>query len=96
MNIETVISNLENTISGKDKLLTRLDNTKFEHGAVFAEAMNLSTIQFLRINIEELNRILDDLKLCSLSHTGDSWNTDVDRQGGSFTMDELHQSRNWK
>lgn len=54
--LQTVIANLENTIAGKRALL---DNMQYYSGN--ASSIDV-TSEFLRINITELNRILDDLK----------------------------------
>jgi hypothetical protein len=65
MNLQTVITNLRNTIAGKEKYLAEckcaLDNgiTKTEvHISLF------TTHEFLRVNIAELKRILQDLEVC--------------------------------
>ena len=52
MTIQTVIDNLDRTIKGKTKLRGILDRGD---GTQSAEA------EFLRVNIEELGRIRDDL-----------------------------------
>ena len=67
MNIQTVASNLRNTIAGKEKMLEALHpNNPFtteymEEGEVMARR---ATIEFLTINIKELKRILQDLEQC--------------------------------
>lgn len=67
MNLTTVITNLERTIAGKMKMLDDLHpNNPFteefmSEGEVMARR---ATIEFLKINISELKRILDDVKLC--------------------------------
>jgi hypothetical protein len=59
MTLETVIANLENTIQGKQALLRDID---FYSGTPSSTASSQYTREFLRININELNRILSDLK----------------------------------
>jgi len=54
MTLETVIANLENTIQGKQALLSDMD---------FYGGSNRYTREFLRININELERILADLRV---------------------------------
>ena len=54
MTLETVIANLENTIVGKQKLL---DNMIY-----YSDAINNVTREFIKLNINELTKILEDLK----------------------------------
>ena len=53
--IKTVVTNIENTIAGKQKLL---DDLSYYSGTL----VNDVTQQFLKINVDELKRILSDLK----------------------------------
>jgi hypothetical protein len=54
----------------------------------------------LELNIDELKRVLQDIEQCEPSLPGegnnDSWVGAVDRQGGSFTDEELDPNRGWK
>ena len=62
MDLTTVISNLDNTITGKESLMAEYKN--FQQVASTPEYMALHTsVEFLKINIAELQRIRDDLKL---------------------------------
>lgn len=67
MNIQTIRDNLKNTIAGKEKMLA-LYKEKLEVGNYFKKEMKVNqtaektTIQFLTINIAELQRILQDLE----------------------------------
>ena len=54
MTLETVITNLENTIAGKRMLLDSLIDG--------SSSSTELTREYVRINISELSRILDDLK----------------------------------
>jgi hypothetical protein len=54
MTLETVISNLENTIWGKRQLL--------DHMHHYDGGVSQVTREFVKINIAELERILEDLK----------------------------------
>lgn len=66
MNIQTVKANLRNTIAGKEKMLADMvDRNK--HGWFNSTSEIVSTratIEFLKINIDELKRILADLEQC--------------------------------
>lgn len=55
MNIHTVASNLRNTIAGKEALLAELKGRR-----VTPEV----SIHYLEINIDELQRILEDVEQC--------------------------------
>ena len=90
MNLQTVITNLRNTIAGKEVYLeevrqARLRGTDREDIALFA------TQEMLKINIAELNRILDDLVECSVQGIEHSWRENPDRSGGQFTDDEINR-----
>jgi hypothetical protein len=63
MNIQTVITNLRNTIAGKEKMLTHMNEYRVyaSEGQVMAHN---ATVEFLKINIDELKRILQDLEVC--------------------------------
>lgn len=64
MDLATVISNLDNTISGKEFLMA--EYKKSQQVATTPEYMALhASIEFLKINITELQRIRDELKLIS-------------------------------
>lgn len=54
MNISTVADNLRNTIAGKEALLAEYENQ--------SEKMVIAGM--LRINIDELKRILQDVEQC--------------------------------
>ncbi len=69
MNLQTVITNLKNTIAGKEKYLTEQRSAlALSHlgpaPIVGAELAVVATIQFLEINIAELKRILKDVEQC--------------------------------
>jgi hypothetical protein len=52
MNIQTVAENLKNTIAGKEALLAEY------------ESKNILLAGMLRVNIDELKRILQDVEQC--------------------------------
>lgn len=79
MNIYTVRDNLKNTIAGKELMLKGINDTTY--GIIIKQA--------LEININELKKILVDVELCCEQATTQSWVANPDRQGGSFSADEL-------
>ena len=58
-----------------------------------------ATKEFLEININELNRILDDLVECSVQgkefSTWAHWQENPDRSGGQFTQEEIDNHNRW-
>lgn len=62
MNIQTVKQNLRATIAGKEQMLAEFESTTLRAGANL-EAV-FATKEFLKINIDELERILADLEKC--------------------------------
>lgn len=94
MNIYTVRDNLKNTISGKEKYLASLPNTRdMNEGAAMAIE---ATRQFLEININELKVILFDVGKCCEQYSLMSWETNPDRSGGQFTQDEVDNASKWQ
>jgi hypothetical protein len=55
-----------------------------------------ATKEFLKINIAELNRILDDLVECQVKGVEQSWRDNPDRSGGQFTEDEIDNAGAWR
>ncbi len=87
MNIYTVRDNLRNTIAGKEELLALCPETE----------KNINIRAFLKVNIDELRRILQDVEVCCKQASDDSWITNPDRMGGGgWTADELDPNRGWK
>lgn len=67
MNIQKVRDNLKNTIAGKEKMLDKLHPNNHTRTMFMEEAeaaVHETTIEFLKINIAELNRILKDVEGC--------------------------------
>lgn len=58
MNIQTVIANLLNTIAGKEQLLA-----EYEQRLCLAQMSDTATVEFLKLNLKELNDILADCML---------------------------------
>ena len=94
MNIQTVITNLRATIAGKEQMLTATqENYRL---STMAEGMALTaTVEFLKINIAELQRILQDVEQCAKQASDDSWITNPDRMGGCYSEDEM-RNEGWK
>ena len=86
MNIYTVRDNLKNTIAGKEKMLKDM---KFQRafgdgswqGDIAKQAAYFATVEFLEININELNRILKDVEVCCQQHTEMGWQINPERMG---------------
>ena len=63
MNLQTVITNLKNTIAGKEAYLAREnENRKSEDAHVRMVAYTVA--KMLEVNINELKRILQDVEQC--------------------------------
>ena len=74
MNIHTVRKNLQNTIEGKQSLLLAIKNQP-------DTVVNITTMHFLKVNIEELQNILKDVEECCEKALADSWTISPDRMG---------------
>lgn len=61
MNIQTVIDNLNRTISGKKMMMERYQ--EYQKDMSYPVANEL-TVELLRVNIKELECILNDLESC--------------------------------
>lgn len=96
MNIQTVRDNLKNTIAGKEKALAEYQEAR--KIATMAEDIALyPVVEFLKVNIDELKRILQDVEVCCKQASNESWITNPDRMGGGgWTADELDPNRGWK
>ncbi len=102
MNIYTVRDNLKKTIEGKEKYLVEkqkdLDflTTNLKQSAYVGEEMAYrATIEFLKININELKVILFDVEKCCEQATLASWESNPDRSGGAFTQEEINRGNEW-
>jgi hypothetical protein len=97
MNIYTVRDNLKNTIAGKEQALALYESRKDIPREAGSQMAMIATIEFLKINIDELRRILQDVEVCCKQASDDSWITNPDRQGGGgWTAEELDPNRGWK
>jgi hypothetical protein len=63
MNIETVAANLRNTIAGKEKYLDEVRTARCIADRIDDIALH-AVQKLLEINIDELNRILQDVEQC--------------------------------
>jgi hypothetical protein len=69
MNISIVRDNLQKTIAGKESYLANAIKIRDEQDLTLEqEVANYMTIQFLKINIDELRRILTDVESCCQTH----------------------------
>jgi hypothetical protein len=94
MNIQTVADNLRNTIAGKVKHQVELEyaltlSTMAEGTALTA------TLEYLKINIGELKRILQDVESCVAKDVEQSWRENPDCSGGQFTQEEIDNANRW-
>ena len=102
MNIQTVAENLRNTIAGKEKMLNEQWNKlafgdPSWQGDIGKQMAMQATIEFLKINIDELKRVLQDVESCVAKDVEQSWRDNPDRMGGGgWTQDELDPNRGWK
>ena len=65
MNIQTVALNLRNTIAGKEAMLSSHQAYLRSAGTSGGENMAIqATVEFLKVNIDELKRILQDVEQC--------------------------------
>ena len=95
MNLQTVITNLRNTIAGKEEALAVYESRKDIPRAPGDQMAVVATIEFLKVNIAELNRILDDLVECQVTGINLTWQQNPDRSGGQFTQDEIDNAGRW-
>lgn len=94
MNIQTVADNLRNTIAGKVKHQVELEYALTLSTMAEGIALN-ATVEYLKVNIAELRRILQDVEVCVKQASDDSWITNPDRMGGCYSEDEL-RNEGWK
>lgn len=75
MNIQTVATNLRNTIAGKEQLLNRYQSLPQ------VNVEGLVICQMLTVNIDELKRILQDVEVWCEQHTEMGWQINPERMG---------------
>ena len=96
MNLSTVITNLKTTIAGKEEHLAAIRKQMTVLGRPDDETIAMvATSEFLKINIDELKRILADVEQCCENATAASWAGSVDRQGGAFEDFETRNRDGW-
>lgn len=64
MSLQTVITNLRRTIAGKEEALALYESRRDIPRATGDQMAIIATIEFLKINIAELKRILQDVEQC--------------------------------
>lgn len=94
MNIQIVAQNLRNTIAGKEKALGEYRKAR-ELASRGEDAALFATVEFLKINIDELKCILADVEQCIAKDVEQSWRDSPDRMGGQFTQDEIDNAGRW-
>ena len=87
MNIYQVNANLINTIAGKERLLTQ-----WQERAKDDETAQIMC-SVIKLNLEELKRILADVEVCCIQAVEDSWRISPDRSGGQFGDDEINRKK---
>jgi hypothetical protein len=93
MNIQTVATNLRNTIAGKEELLTKWQEF---HPVESSDRSHKATmVRMLEINIDELKRVLQDVESCVAKDVEQSWRDNPDRSGGQFTQEEIDNANRW-
>lgn len=102
MNIETIRDNLKNTIAGKVAAIGEYEKRRWKllqlegAGAAMEAHAVYATIEFLRINIEELKAILADVEQLVAADVERSWRENPDRMGGQFTEEEIRRADEWR
>jgi hypothetical protein len=98
MIIHTVAENIRRTIKNKEAYLAECNKALNVRVDPLDEGERMAitaTVEFLKININELKVILFDIEKCCEKATLDSWRENPDRSGGQFTQDEIDNSSNW-
>ena len=73
-------------------------HTKYLQSAGTNGGQNMAihaTVEFLKVNIDELKRILQDVESCVAKDVEQSWRDNPDRSGGQFTQDEIDNASRW-
>ena len=96
MNVQTVAENLRRTISGKEALLTKYEKDTIKADDNVNMAIAFARVEFLKINIRELKKILADVESCVAKDVEQSWRDNPDRSGGQFTQDEINRAGEWR
>jgi len=64
VNIKTVADNLRNTIAGKEQMLAQIKEDLPKITDHTTHHVSFVTSEFLKVNIDELKRILQDVEQC--------------------------------
>ena len=81
MNIQTLADNLRATIAGKETMLDQLIQRKDVKREFHDQVAYFSTVEFLKVNIDELKRILQDVEVCCEQANEASWALNPERMG---------------
>lgn len=82
MSIYVVRDNLRKTIAGKEKYLADVTAEYLAQTLDVAERMAVhTTIEFLKININELKLILNDVEHCCIEASRIGWELNPERMG---------------
>lgn len=94
MNIQTVAQNLSNTIADKQMLadLYRTVATNQNNPT----GINAVLATFVQTEVNDLQRILQDVEQCIEKDVEQSWRDNPDRSGGQFTQDEIDNAGEWR
>jgi hypothetical protein len=95
MNLDTLQANLKQTIVGKEEALALYESRRDIPRAPGDQMAVVATIEFLKVNINELKRILTDVELCMNHAAANSWEGSVDRMSGAFDESELRGRDGW-
>jgi hypothetical protein len=99
MNITTVRDNLKSNIALKEQEYKSENYDNYRSGG-YKDEVELAVWkaggEFLRSNITELKALLRNIELCCQKAADETWISNPDRQGGSFTEYELDSNRGWR
>lgn len=106
MKLEQVILSRQTTIANKRRFLQELEDRNGGTRSL-EDLVNRTTCELLRVNLVELNNILDHLRLVeetntkaaaesTIKATEDSCKTNPDRMRGCYTFEEIAESRGWR
>ena len=82
MNIHTLAENLRNTIAGKEHLLDQYSRALEGDKMLYEQKIAVSAAsEFIKINIDELRKILTDVEVCCQQHSEMGWQLNPERMG---------------
>ncbi len=81
MNIYTLRDNLKQTIAGKSQMLEQFIQRKDVKREAIDNIAYVATVEFLKVNIDELKKILVDVEVCCTQASEASWIINPERMG---------------